>query len=318
MKILLTGASGFIGTNLLLYLVDKGHQLLNLDLEQPKDKSFIKYWHKVDINNYDLFESEIMNFSPDYIVHLAARTDLDGKTLEEYSQNIEGVANILKIIKKLSSLKKIIITSSMYVCQPGYSPNNQFDYKPHTVYGKSKVMTEKVTWDNQPSCDWLIIRPTSIWGPWFGVPYRNFFDIVMSRLYFHIGNRSCCKTYGYIDNAIYQIETLLFADTINSENKMFYIGDTPATNIEEWANEIAAELGFKIIKLPYFILKLVAYVGDILGLLGVKFPMTSFRLNNMTTDNVVDISKTNALAPEVPYSRIYGVKKTLKWIKENS
>lgn len=36
-------------------------------------------------------------------------------------------------------------------------------------------------------CDWCIIRPTSIWGPWFGVPYRNFFDMVMHRMYFQIG-----------------------------------------------------------------------------------------------------------------------------------
>lgn len=56
-----------------------------------------------------------------------------------------------------------------------------------------------------------IIRPTSIWGPWFGEPYDKFFHIVLKHMYFHMGEKACKKTYGYIDNAIYQIESILRA-----------------------------------------------------------------------------------------------------------
>ena len=104
------------------------------------------------------------------------------------------------IIKELSCLKKIIITSSMLVCKGGYQPLNQVDYKPNTIYGESKVITEKIVWDNLPNCDWAIIRPTSIWGPWFSVPYRNFFEMIISKKYFHIGDEACTKTYGYVGN----------------------------------------------------------------------------------------------------------------------
>ena len=121
----------------------------------------------------------------------------------------------------------------------------------------------------------------SNWCSWFDVPYKNFFDLIMSKKYFHIGNKGCTKTYGYVGNAVYQIEKILFSETKDEKNKVFFIGDNPATNIEEWGNEIANELGFKIIKMPYFLIKLAALFGDFLKLIGIHFPMTSFRLHNM-------------------------------------
>lgn len=313
-KILITGASGFIGTNLLEHFTNK-YIVRNIDFNKPKIQDKDSYWDNIDITNYSELEKYILNFSPDYIVHLAARTDLQGKTIEDYSANTIGVKNLMDIVNLLPNLKKIIITSSMLVCHTGYYPQNQFDYAPTTIYGESKVETEKIVWANKPHCDWAIIRPTSIWGPWFGEPYRNFFDLVMSHRYFHIGNRGCTKTYGYVGNAIYQIEQILFSDTTDNNNKVFYIGDERPTNIEEWGDEIANELGYKIIKMPYALIKCAALFGDILKQIGIPFPMTSFRLKNMTTDNVVDLSPTIKLAPNLPYSRIEGIKETLSWMK---
>jgi len=317
MKILITGASGFIGTNILEYFLSNA-EVLNIDINEPRNKEHIKYWKKIDIKDFKNFEITVKEFNPEYIVHLAARTDLDGSDLNDYSSNTDGVKNLMEIVKELPNLKKIIITSSMLVCHGGYYPKDQFDYAPTTMYGESKVETEKIVWANKPLCDWAILRPTSIWGPWFDVPYKNFFDLIMSKKYFHIGNKGCTKTYGYVGNAVYQIEKILFSETKDEKNKVFFIGDNPATNIEEWGNEIANELGFKIIKMPYFLIKLAALFGDFLKLIGIHFPMTSFRLHNMTTDNVIDLTNTNRVAPNPPFTRVEGVKETLKWINEHN
>ena len=315
-KILITGASGFIGTNLLEYFKDK-YIIRNIDFNKPKILDRNSYWKNIDITNFSEFKRYLLEFTPDYIVHLAARTDLQGKTIEDYSANTIGVKNLMETIKLLPNLKKIIITSSMLVCHTGYYPKDQFDYAPTTIYGESKVETEKIVWANKPHCDWAIIRPTSIWGPWFGEPYRNFFDMVMSHKYFHIGNKGCTKTYGYVGNAVYQIEQILFSDTKDENNKVFYIGDEQPTNIEVWGNEIAGELGYRIIKMPYTLIKWAALFGDILKNMGLRFPMTSFRLKNMTTDNIIDLSDTIKLAPNLPYSRIEGIKQTLSWMRNN-
>ena len=314
-KVLITGGSGFIGTNLLLFFKEK-YEILNIDIRESNLTELQKYTSIVDITNYENFRNVVIGFSPDYIIHLAARTDLNGKFIYDYSANTVGVSNLMKIIHELPKLKKLIVTSSMLVCHTGYYPKNQFDYAPNTLYGESKVETEKIVWDNKPQCDWAIIRPTSIWGPWFGVPYRNFFDMVISRKYFHIGRKSCTKTYGYVGNAVYQIEQILFHETLNEDQKVFYIGDNPPTNIETWANEIAAELNSNIKRVPFWMLKTAAYFGDLLKLFNITFPMTSFRLKNMTTDNIIDLSETYNIAPNPPYSRIDGIKATLQWLKK--
>lgn len=316
MKVLITGASGFIGTNLLEDMLEKGYEVLNIDFNEPKIKERNGVWKNIDIIEYEPFEKAVSDFNPDYIVHLAARTDLDGKTVDDYKANTVGVENLLKIVKKLPDLKKIIIASSKFVTENGYKIKDQFDYCPHTVYGESKVITEKNVWANKPHCDWCIIRPTSIWGPFFGVPYRNFFDLVMKRMYFHIGHIECHKTYGYIGNAIYQIEQLLFNETKDEKNKVFYIGDEPAYEINEWADEIANELGFKVPTMPVWFVKCLAKFGDLVGLVGVHFPMQSFRFHNMTNDGVNDMTTTNKIAPEMPFTRLEGTKITIKWIKE--
>jgi nucleoside-diphosphate-sugar epimerase len=312
-KILLIGASGFIGTNLLDYLNDKGYCVLNFDMSEPKNKNQVKFWKNINILEHEFLLKKTLLFNPDYIIHLAARTDLNGKTLNDYSANTIGVENVLKVSKQLPDLKKIIITSSMLVCSLGYTPKDQFDYHPTTVYGESKVITEKNVWANRPHCDWAIIRPTSIWGPWFDT-YKNFFEMIGSRRYFHIGNKLCTKTYGYIDNTVYQIERILLTDTLSDDNKIFYLGDSRPTKIEEWADEIANIFDYKIIRVPYSLIFTAGLIGDLLKKIGISFPMTTFRLHNMTTDNIINLSNTEVIAPELPYSRIQGIMKTLGWL----
>ena len=110
-KLLITGGSGFIGTNLLEHFKNK-YIVRNIDFNKPKIQDKDSYWDNIDITNYSELEKYILNFSPDYILHLAARTDLQGKTIEDYSANTIGVKNLMDIVNLLPNLKKIIITSS--------------------------------------------------------------------------------------------------------------------------------------------------------------------------------------------------------------
>ena len=135
-------------------------------------------------------------------------------------------------------------------------------------------------------------------------------------MYFHIGHIKCHKTYGYIGNAIYQIEQLLFNPTPDENNKVFYLGDEPAYEINEWADEIANELGFKVPTMPVWFVKCLAKFGDFLGLFGIHFPMQSFRFGNMTNDGTNDMTNTYQIAPGMPYTRLEGTKATIAWIRK--
>lgn len=314
-KILITGSSGFIGSNLLQYYVDKGFVVANIDKLPPRREEYYRNWRKINILDYNFFESETLSFQPDIVIHLAARTDLNGKMLDDYDSNTIGTQNLIKILNKVPSVKKVIFASSMLVCRPGYFPKNTTDYAPSTAYGESKVLMEKNIQESTHAYEWVIIRPTSIWGPWFGEPYRNFFEMIINKRYFHIGANPCTKTYGYVENLVYQIDSILNAPSEQIQGKVFYLGDYKPTNINQWANEIASELGISIRTIPYPLIKLAALGGDILKFMGINFPMTSFRLKNMTTNNVVNLKNTIEIAPNLPFSRIDGIKKTLYWLK---
>lgn len=316
-KIVITGASGFIGDNILQYYLGNNAEVLNIDIKSPSNNLLNKNWQQVDITNFNTVKKSLQNFNPDYIIHLAARTDLDGKTLNDYVANTVGTQNVIKACDTLSQLKRVIFTSSMLVCKPGYIPNHQRDYAPSTVYGESKVQMENIIRQENPKFEWAIVRPTSIWGPGFSIPYRNFFEMVINKRYFHIGHTACTKTYGYIGNVVHQVDSILNAPVEKIQGEVFYLGDYAPTNIRTWADEIGTELGVKIKKIPYPLIKLAALGGDVLNKVGVNFPMTSFRLKNMTTDNVLDLSNTKELAPNLPFTRKEGIKKTLEWLKQN-
>ena len=230
---------------------------------------------------------------------------------------MQGVSNLLQALEKVPNLKRVIFASSMYVCKPGYIPQSFDDYKPHTLYGESKVETEKRIKEFNPSYIWSIIRPTSIWGPWFGEPYDKFFRIVLSHSYFHLGKRACKKTYGYIDNTIYQIMSIINAPEKKVNKRVFYLGDYEPYDITEWANEIAKCVNIKILTIPYSLFILAGWFGDILKAIGVTFPMTSFRLKNMTTDNVHNLDLIKSIAPNLPVSRQEGNQRTITWIKSS-
>lgn len=314
-KILVTGGSGFIGTNLVQNLIDDGFSVLNLDKSTPLKSAHLTYWKSIDLLAKDELDSTITDFAPEVIIHLAAVTDIIGTTAEHYLANTEGTQNIIDIAAKLPTLKKVLYTSSMYVCKPGNIPTNNDMYSPHTVYGESKVQGEiLVKAIKDVNYEWAIIRPTSIWGPWFNIPYIDFFNIVYQKKYFDFG-KACTKSYGYIGNTVFQIRKIMESNQMHQQ--IFYLGDLPAIQISHWANEISIAMGKgPIKKVPYFVLQAAALVGDIITSFKVKFPMNSFRLSNMTTNNILPLDNTYAVCGKPPIDRITGVKETLKWMAE--
>ena len=322
MKVLVTGGSGFIGTNMVSLLIEKGFDVVNYDIIKPKLESHLKFWVNVDICNKSEISILVSKDNPDYIIHLAARTDLKEKTsLEGYKANIVGVRNIMDAAANLITLKRIIVASSMLVCKLGYTPSGFDDYAPNSLYGESKVQTEKIV--KEYNIDWLIVRPTSIWGPWFGEPYKNFFDLVVKGFYFNIPAKyASTKTYGYVENTCIQIFNLLISEDLSVNHNYFYLGDIEPINITNWAIRIR-RLNNQTdpITMPKWLLKFAANLGDILWhKLGIsKFPMNSFRFKNMTSNNIIkDIKRTVQVTNCGSQSNFdQQILKTLNWLKLN-
>ena len=240
MKVLITGGSGFIGTNLMAFYLSRGAEISNLDITTPQNPEHERYCKQVDLLDRERLRDEIHAFSPTHIFHMAARTDLDEtRDINGYAANIQGVANLLATTKGLPGLERVIFASSLLVCKNGYQPQSETDYCPNTLYGESKVLAEKIVREAEDiPCPWVLVRPTFIWGPWFGPPYREFFLTIAKGLYVHPGNICINQSLGFVGNTVYQLHKLMEAPVEKVHRKTFYLADYPPANMRLWADLI--------------------------------------------------------------------------------
>ena len=320
LRIIVTGGSGFIGTNYInLLLENKNIEFINIDINSPRNLDHKNFWRKCDLLDFPNLKKIIEDFSPTHVVHLAAETGTNEKKLSTFAANMKGVENLLLILKELTHLERVIFTSSLLVCKIGYIPKNDTDYKPSTLYGLSKVkMEEIVRGHKELNFTWTIIRPISAWGPWFKEPYENLFKAINKGWYFHVGSGHYKRSVGYVENMIRQIHQLLMTPIKKVDRKTFYLGDSIPIDLCNFADEIQKELGVKkICHMPSLIMKLLAKTGDLLQKIGwKKVPLTTFRLNNILTEYVFDLSPIEEISNFEPYDYKSGIKRTIQWMRE--
>ena len=320
MRVLITGGSGFIGTNLVERFINRGDEILNIDIQPPRNSAHRKYWEDVDILDMPRLIESISSFSPDVVIHMAARTDLAGEAPEDYLANTEGVSNVILALEPAKNLRLVIFASSMLVCRIGYRPTVEDDYAPSTAYGVSKVEGEqRVRTEARGKFPWIILRPTSIWGPWFGAPYRDFFTIVKHGRYIHPLGRRIRRNYGFVLNSVYQIEQLIEAGGAGLLKRTIYLADYEPIELKDWACRIQRAFGAPTIReVPLGLLRLGAKLGDLLKGCGIKgFPLTSFRLNNLLTDCLLDTTPLKNNIGPLPFDLSTGVEITCSWISSN-
>lgn len=319
MRLLVTGGSGFIGTNLVAFYVERGVQLLNLDWNPPLDPGHQGMWRRADLMDASALDTAFRDFQPTHVVHLAARTDTDEKVdVDAYRQNHEGTRILLEVVKRFAGIKHIIVTSTQFVCEAGYQPKHDLDFKPFTVYGESKRRTEMVTREAGLTCAWTIIRPTTIWGPW-SLRYRDvMFRIMRKGLYFHPGKGTVVRSYGYVGNVVWQIDRMLSAPHEKVAGKVFYVGDQPL-DLKVWVEAVSRQLVGKPVRyIPTGLIRVIAFAGDVLGFVRIPFPITSGRFRSMTSDYITPMDRTIEALGEAPFTLDEGVKRTVRWYDDQS
>jgi nucleoside-diphosphate-sugar epimerase len=318
MKILITGGSGFIGTNLVQTLVLSGeHTLLNIDDTKPKNPKHLNYWKNCNLLNEVEVNRIFQDFKPEAVIHLAARTDTDPKNvLDDYKINTTGSSYLINAIKNCATIRKVIFTSTQFVHQYHGFPKNDEDYAPHTVYGESKVIMEKMIRGANLSCTWTIIRPTNIWGPWHLRYPFEFWKVLSKGLYVHPGRQPVIRSYGYVGNVVAQIIAILESPPEKVDKKVFYVGDL-SIDLYDWVNGFSLrQTGKKVRVVPRFFVKSLALVGDVLSFVNIRFPITSSRYKSMTHSNVAPMEPTIETFGMPPYTLEQGIEETVAWMKE--
>jgi nucleoside-diphosphate-sugar epimerase len=320
-KILVTGSSGFIGTNLLDHLLQKGVEVRGIDRREPRNRTHLKHFALCDLLDPNNLDNVFHSFRPTAVIHLAARTDLGGKTLNDYESNVAGVRNLMTAIQKVGSVSRAIYTSSQLVCRVGYVPRHDKEFQPDTVYGESKVLTEKIVRELEGGCPvWCLVRPTTIWGPEMSDHYRRFLQMIKTGRYFHVGSSPLYKSYGFVGNTVHQYGQLLEAPPEQIHAKVFYLADYKPLSLRAWADAFQRQMAAKKIpQYPKFLVNVAALLGDLINSLGFSaFPFNSFRLRNIVTEYIFDLRETESVCGPLPYSMEDGVKMTMHWFEGGS
>jgi UDP-glucose 4-epimerase len=165
--ILVTGGSGFIGTNLVVELEKQGFKIVNLSAHDPiiPVKTI-----KLDLVNDDL--SVLDEYKFDYVVHLAAVSTIklsEGNEEETIKLNVEGTKKLLEYFKD-KNLKKFIFMSSMTVYQEvDIEMTEDLEAlvdKNSNAYSYSKLLAEQECQKFADEMPILIFRLANAYGPY--------------------------------------------------------------------------------------------------------------------------------------------------------
>lgn len=311
MKILVTGSSGFVGAALLRALRDRGFDARGFS-RSPRPDSL-----QGDLLDPASIRAALADFAPVLIYNLAAQTDLKGAPADGYRVNTEGVANLCDAAAASDAVRRIVWASSQLVNRPGRAVAGDEDYDPVGDYGESKAEGERlVRARDGGGREWVIFRSTTIWGPGMSEHYAAVLRHIRRGRYFHFGRRKLYKSYSYIGNLVEQLVTLGTAPAAQVHGRTFYLADSEPIELREWHDLFAAAFGRRIQTMPLFAARLAALGGDLAGLAGIRFPITSRRLANLLTEYVHDVAPIEAIHGRTAIGNAEGVRRTAEWFLE--
>lgn len=279
-KILITGGLGFIGSNLIIYLMKLNKfNILNIDKysyasNQPLLNRKYLTNLKLDISNYEELFKTINNFNPELIFHLAAESHVDRSidASENFiKSNIYGTYTLLEAIKNSKIQTKLIHVSTDEVFGDLANSRKKFSektcYNPSSPYSASKASSDFLVkaWGRTYGIDYLITNCSNNFGP-----YQHIEKLIPTIIN-SIKNQKSIPVYGdgsqirdwlYVED---HCEALYKLSQSNFKNESFNIGgNNTISNLKLIRKicQIADEEIYKKKHLKFKSQKLIKFVDD--------------------------------------------------------
>lgn len=269
-KLLFTGASGFLGHNV-LPLLQKDYEVKTLGLTETDD-----YFVNIATSEPQLDQPF------DIILHAAGKAHMVPKTEEEkklfFDINFKGTVNLCKALE-LSAIPKSFIfisTVAVYGLEFGENITEEHPLNGDTPYALSKIQAEEylTDWCARNNVTLGIIRPSLIAGP---NPPGNLGDMIRgikTGKYLSIAGGKARKSVLMVED----IDRLILP--LMEKGGIYNVCDDSQPTFRELENLISKQLGLKTpLSIPYWLAKSMALVGD---LLGKKAPINSLKLKKIT------------------------------------
>ncbi len=244
-KVLVTGGSGFIGTNLVIELKKQGYEVVNLS---KHDSQIEVETIKLDLIEDDL--SELDNHKFDYVIHLAAISSIKnsrGKEEETMQINLDGTKKLLAYFED-KKLKKFILMSSVTVYDETSlemtENTDELIGDTANVYSYSKLLAEEECKKHENKLLLLVFRLANAYGPYQRIGATpNLIPQVISQALkqgkIEIYNGSFARDFIYVSDVVDAIILGMKADYTGTLN----LGTGKSTKVGNIAKIIQSELG---------------------------------------------------------------------------
>ena len=325
MKVLVTGANGFIGSNLCEKLIEKGFEVRALIL--PGSPEWYLEGIEVEKVYGDVCQPETLEKAVEgieVIFHLAGIARDWGRWQDFIRVNAWGTENIARAGAK-AGVKRILFTSSVAV----HHYRDIFDGTEELerdcgrfAYGKSKIFAEDKlrAVSEESGIEYVIIRPAVFpFGPRDTTSFYRMAQAIERGIFGYVNSGRSKITVSYVENLC---EGMVLAGTLEqAKNQVFLISDQ-AIAWQELVEKFARELGVPPPRLntPFPIALLVAGMMELvwkLFFLSGEPPLTRYRVRVASKNLIFSSQKIERMLGWKPRIGLEeGIKKTVKWYQK--
>lgn len=310
MRVLVTGSDGFIGRHMMRHLLANGVEAVGLDRQVRESDSI-----QCDIRDEAALTEVVDSIRPTHVLNLAGDTDISVEQLAGYDTNTIGTSVLVKVLGRFDSTERLVHVSTQHVCRTIDCPSSDLHFEPDTKYAESKMVSELIV-RSTGGFDWVLCRPTNIWGP--GHPHLadGFWSSLSNGTYRHPSDCEVLRGYGYVENSCAQFRRLL--DSPDAVGAVVYITDRPILQ-REWVDEFARALtGNNAPRAPRAAIQALAYAGEAAKRAGIPAPIHLSRYRSLTTSQNVPYERTRELCGDEQISLGEGVARTVEWLRARS
>ena len=321
MKILITGSTGFVGSRLMWFLEEKGHEVFGMDisghcLREKHPKTLLGYVRNIE--DYAPFSK----IGIDMIIHCAASKHDFGVSKEEYYSNNEFGTEVVMKFAVEENIKKIIYFSTVSAYGHKAVPcGEDGPLYPDNEYGKSKLAGERVIENfeaKDKSLEIFFLRPSIIYGPNNFANMYNLIAMQNRKLWVTIGDGSHIKSMVSLENLIDMVYWCF--DRFKPGIQIYNTLDKPYITVKELMKIIASHKGFSMPTIQVH-LGFVIFIGKIFDviakILKKDLSINSDRMRKFATSTEYYSEKIREDGYVQQHSIEKEISSTIEWYNEN-
>lgn len=325
-KILVTGASGFIGSHIVEEALQQGYDVWAA-VRKSSSREFLKderiHFIELNLSSQQQLEEQLRGHVFDYVVHAAGAT----KCLhveDFYRINTEGTKNLVSALMAVGMpLKRFVFISSLSIMgaiheQQPYQEICETDTPhPNTAYGRSKLEAEQ--WLEQMDFPYVILRPTGVYGP----REKDYFmqiKSIKSHMDFAVGFQRQDITFIYVTDVV---QAVFLAFEKGQTGRKYLLSDGEVYQSATFSDYVHEELGrpwWIRVKAPIWLLRIITFCGEYWGRWTKKMTALNndkfniLRQRNWRCD-IEPARRELGFEPKVQLKE--GVHRSIAWYKEN-